>query len=105
MSQRTTLAYKRTLLKECVHLCSPRGNVRRNVRISANKTQTYALSQFQKVRLCSRTNEQVFAVRLRNPSFVEHFAEVGRTRAQANFKQRDLGAAIRAVVAARAKAS
>jgi len=121
MSPRTEKAYKRTLLKECVRLCSPRQNVRRNVRLSAEKWRTYALSEFQKVRLCSRISEQMFAVRLCNPvdhSFVERFAEERQretprirrgkavpARVQANFKQRDFGAAIRAVVAARAEAS
>ena len=68
MSPRTKLAYKRTLLKECVRLCSPTGNVRQNVRLSAERWRPYALSEFENVRLCSRTNEQMFAVRLCSPS-------------------------------------
>src|SRR4029077_3982306 len=121
MSQRTRQAYKRTLLKECVRLCSPTGNVRQNVRLAAKKWPACWLSEFENVRLCSRTNEQMFAVRLCNPSdrsFVERFAEEGQreaprirrrkavpARGQANVKQRDFVAAISAVVAARAEAS
>jgi hypothetical protein len=43
LSPRTSKAHKRTLLKECVRLCSPRGNVRQNVR---SREKNYRFARF-----------------------------------------------------------
>jgi hypothetical protein len=71
LTPRTTKAYMRTLLKECVRLCSPRGNVRRDVRLVAEKGPICELFEGWPVRSCSRTSEQMFAsscVRLQDSS-------------------------------------
>jgi hypothetical protein len=51
----------RTLLKECVRQCSPGPNVRRDVRLVADKWQICSLFEVGDVRSCSRTSEQMFA--------------------------------------------
>jgi hypothetical protein len=58
---RTTKAYMRTLLKECVRLCSPTANVRRDVRLVADKWRIFSLFEVWPVLSCSRTSEQMFA--------------------------------------------